>query len=182
MHDDLTGLPNREQFLGDLAMACRTAAAGSLAVFFLDLDGFKQVNDQLGHGAGDALLRQVAERLQAAARPTDLVARLAGDEFAALVHLTPKDMTDEERIALVTAIGHRFIVAVNAPVPLGHTIQPRVSIGAAIGGDSADPETLQREADFAMYRAKQAGGNRVEIVDNVTDDLKPSCAEGQQSA
>jgi diguanylate cyclase (GGDEF)-like protein len=171
-HDHLTGLPNRDLFLRRLHHVCVDAQPRTVAVFYLDLDGFKAVNDQFGHGIGDLLLQQVASKLRAATRPTDLIARLSGDEFAAVVAL-PHAAETSEMTHAATAIGQRFLHAVNAATVPGRALNPQISIGIAICGQTADPETLQREADLAMYAAKQAGGNQIRIVDDITDMLRP---------
>jgi diguanylate cyclase (GGDEF)-like protein/PAS domain S-box-containing protein len=163
MHDTLTGLPNRALFLDRLhqAFSRRSRSRGlNCGVLFLDLDHFKEVNDTLGHAAGDALLISVAERLRAALRPQDTAARLGGDEFAVLVEniLTSADI---EKMAgrVLHAMERAFEIA-------GRPVHAGASIGVAVAGpDHAAPELLIRDADFAMYRAKQAGGGRIEIFD-----------------
>ncbi|MFN8522232.1 MAG: EAL domain-containing protein [Chloroflexota bacterium] len=153
-HDTLTGLPNRALFVDRLDQACARAArrAQTLAVFFLDLDGFKVVNDSIGHAAGDRLLKVVAERLRACLREADSVARFGGDEFTLLIEQLP-DLHEVDRVAA------RVTSALAEPVNLdGHHITPTASIGIAIctsGQSSA--ETLLRQADIAMYRSKSAG-------------------------
>ncbi len=143
-HDPLTGLGNRRLFLE------RTAAARDRpAVLFIDLDDFKAVNDSLGHGAGDAMLGEIAGRLRDAVRPGDLVARLGGDEFAVLLD-SGAGPEEAERVA------DRLRLALAAPVDvLGHRLQVRASIGIAAGDE--DAATLLRNADIAMYEAKAAG-------------------------
>jgi diguanylate cyclase (GGDEF)-like protein len=169
LHDPLTGLPNRELFFGHLHRAAAGAAPGTVVVFFMDMDGFKHVNDELGHNAGDRLLQHVATRLAAAARPGDLLARLAGDEFVVLLEM-PASRGQREHVAQVA---ERLLAAVEAPLELaGRELRPRISIGAAIAAAEADGETLMREADLAMYRAKRAGGNAVVIVDQVGAALR----------
>ena len=163
MHDLLTGLPNRALFLDRLTHAFSRRARRadqSCGVLFVDLDHFKEINDTMGHAAGDSFLKTVAERLSSAVRPQDTAARLGGDEFAILV----------ESIASVTdleVVASRALASLQKPIDVfGHPIQPGASIGAAIAGpDHVAPESLIRDADFAMYRAKQDGGNRVEIFD-----------------
>jgi diguanylate cyclase (GGDEF)-like protein/PAS domain S-box-containing protein len=163
LHDALTGLPNRALFLDRLSLAFtrRSRSRGqNCGVLFLDLDRFKEINDTLGHAAGDALLIAVAERLRGALRPQDTAARLGGDEFAILVE-SILSVSGMEIVAtrVLEAMEREFEVC-------GHTIHACASIGVAIAGpDHAVPELLIRDADFAMYRAKQDGGGRFELFD-----------------
>src|SRR4051794_28730166 len=156
--DGLTGLPNRALF-GDrlhhaLARAERTADA--LAVLLLDLDGFKQVNDSLGHGAGDQLLVHVAGRLSAALRPSDTVARLGGDEFAILL--------ESSNEATAVQLAERLLEALDKTVTVGgHDLVVAGSIGIAMHTKGAEAEHLLRDADVAMYAAKEGGRGRYEI-------------------
>ena len=163
MHDVLTGLPNRALFLDrlNLALARRARRTNqSCGVLFLDLDRFKEINDALGHAAGDVLLIAVAERMLTALRPQDSAARLGGDEFAILVEgiLNAGDME---------TVSKRILVEMARPFEIfGHQIEVRASIGAAMAGpDHTSSDLLVRDADFAMYRAKQSGGGRYEIFD-----------------
>jgi diguanylate cyclase (GGDEF)-like protein len=163
MHDVLTGLPNRALFLDRVTLALTRRSRHrdqSCGVLFLDLDHFKEINDSLGHAAGDALLRTVAERLHGVLRPQDSAARLGGDEFGVLVEniLSASDMD---------VVANRVLQEMQRPFNIfGHSIDVGVSIGVAIAGpDHVAPELLLRDADFAMYRAKQGGGGRVEIFD-----------------
>jgi diguanylate cyclase (GGDEF)-like protein len=163
MHDVLTGLPNRALFLDRLTLALTRRLRRrdqSCGVLFLDLDRFKEINDSLGHAAGDVLLIEVTERLRAALRPQDTAARMGGDEFAILVEniLTGGDLD---------VVASRVLQEIERPFEiLGRFIHAGASIGAAMAGpDHTNPELLIRDADFAMYRAKQAGGGRLEIFD-----------------
>ncbi len=155
-HDPLTGLANRARFL-DRVQGTLSDAAGRKrpAVLFLDLDGFKSVNDSLGHEAGDRLLVIVASRLLSATRGSDTVARFGGDEFAILL-----DGVGSEHEA--TIVAERVLGAVTASVALdGHAVRVGASIGIAIAQhDGDDAETLLRNADLAMYKAKNAGKER----------------------
>ncbi|BCY13582.1 bifunctional diguanylate cyclase/phosphodiesterase [Actinoplanes sp. L3-i22] len=156
LHDGLTGLPNRKLLLDRLehALARARATGGPLAVFYLDLDGFKRVNDSLGHNAGDLLLRTAAERLTGALRPQDTVARLGGDEFAVL--LEDADPAIVERLA-------RDILAVLARPFLIHNREALVSVSIGVVPDAAayaDADEVLRNADVAMYAAKDQGKNR----------------------
>jgi diguanylate cyclase (GGDEF)-like protein len=129
----------------------------AITVLFLDLDDFKKVNDTLGHDAGDAVLRTVARRLEAAVRSTDLVARLGGDEFAVLL---PDSGTPEA----VQAVCERILDKLAMPVEPGTPPLPGASVGAATLPPAAlDPETLTKAADLALYDAKRAGRNRWQL-------------------
>jgi diguanylate cyclase (GGDEF)-like protein/PAS domain S-box-containing protein len=163
MHDALTGLPNRALFLDrlNLALARRLRSHGqSCGLLFLDLDRFKEVNDTLGHAAGDALLTEVAERLRGALRSQDTAARLGGDEFAVLVDCIGS-------AADLEVVASRILQQMKRPFDLfGRAADAGVSIGAAMAGpEHLAPELLLRDADYAMYRAKQAGGSRYEVFD-----------------
>jgi diguanylate cyclase (GGDEF)-like protein/PAS domain S-box-containing protein len=163
MHDVLTGLPNRALFMDRLgqAMSRRQRRPDlSCGVLFLDLDRFKQINDALGHAAGDTLLVGVAERLRAVLRPQDSAARLSGDEFAILVE-NIVSATDLEIVA------HRIVDAMEKPFDIfGHAVGATVSVGAALASPThSTPDMLLRDADYAMYRAKQAGPGQYEIFD-----------------
>jgi diguanylate cyclase (GGDEF)-like protein/PAS domain S-box-containing protein len=152
--DVLTGLPNRAVFLDQLerALARVERRPWLVALLFLDLDGFKPVNDRLGHEAGDELLRVVAGRLRDALRPSDTVARFGGDEFAMLC----EDLTDEDDAC---ALAERVGAVIAAPVTIeGATVRVTASIGVALAhGPGTDPGTLLRTADQAMYQAKERG-------------------------
>ncbi|MFG1922731.1 diguanylate cyclase domain-containing protein [Cryptosporangium sp. NPDC048952] len=155
-HDPLTGLANRTLFYDRLthALATHARAERMVALLFVDLDGFKQVNDQLGHQAGDAVLRTVAERLRDGLRAVDTVARFGGDEFAIILEgLTAA--ADARRTA------ERVIAELQAPIDVeGAQAQISASIGIVISGAGTDADELIREADAAMYTAKNAGKNR----------------------
>uniref|UniRef100_UPI0035ADA16D CHASE domain-containing protein n=1 Tax=Hylemonella sp. TaxID=2066020 RepID=UPI0035ADA16D len=162
-HDALTGLPNRVLLADRLERALLTARRGnhSLAVLYLDLDGFKEVNDARGHEAGDVVLRTVARRIQACVRSSDTVARLGGDEFVVLL----PDMNDR-RHAQVMA--DKIIAEVNRPVKLGNnlSVQLTASIGIAFYPDhGSNAQTLMAHADDAMYAAKKSGKNAARIYD-----------------
>jgi len=161
-HDALTGLPNRLLFMDRLesALAAMQRRPARVAILFFDLDGFKLVNDTLGHEAGDQLLQQVAERLLGVLRPSDAVARFGGDEFTVLA-----EAGEEERD--VVEVAERISAAIAAPFRLdAGDAFVSTSIGIALASEPGeDPELLVREADAAMYRAKQRGGARHEIFD-----------------
>jgi diguanylate cyclase (GGDEF)-like protein len=153
MHDSLTGLPNRVLFRDRLEQALLGArrGPGEVAVMFLDLDRFKEVNDTLGHESGDTLLREVGQRLAHSLRAGDTIARLGGDEFAVLA--TGLEDADD---ALVVA--RKLRRAVEWPFTLrGLTLEVEASIGIAIFPEhGTDADTLLRHADVAMYQSKEA--------------------------
>ena len=165
LHDPLTQLPNRALLLDRLRLALarhRRRAAGWVAVLYVDLDDFKGVNDSLGHGAGDTLLRALAPRLSEALRPSDTLARLGGDEFAVLC-----EGLDE--ITESVAIAERLLEVVSMPVDVaGVELRPTASIGIALAGPGVvlDGEDLLRDGGVAMYRAKRSGRGRYEIFDD----------------
>ncbi|MCL9759769.1 GGDEF domain-containing protein [Frankia sp. AiPa1] len=155
LHDALTGLPNRASFLGSLGRALIRSQRGAerVAVLFIDLDGFKAVNDALGHRAGDDLLREVATRLRPTVRPADVVSRFAGDEFAVLC----KRMTTMGEVE--TIAGH-VVEALRLP-GRGGGLTATASVGVALSGPGlVDPGELLDAADIAMYAAKRQGRGR----------------------
>jgi diguanylate cyclase (GGDEF)-like protein/PAS domain S-box-containing protein len=155
-HDSLTGLPNRALFRNRVEHALdRSARAGhDPAVVYVDLDGFKAVNDSLGHDAGDKVLQEVAARLAGAVRSGDTVARLGGDEFAVLVEHGDQSIE-------VATIGDRILRALSEPVVVdGRQVAVGASIGVAVGDGDATGTALLRNADIAMYRAKSGGKGR----------------------
>jgi diguanylate cyclase (GGDEF)-like protein len=150
----LTGLANRTLFEFRLQQAFRRAARRreQLGVLFVDLDGFKLINDTLGHAAGDRLLVGVAERLSATTGPDETVARLGGDEFIVLMESMASPNS-------ATRLAEEILAAMRQPFPLGsHEGSVRASIGIAIQAPRhLDPDDLIREADAAVYRAKRSG-------------------------
>ncbi|MGB3207030.1 MAG: CHASE2 domain-containing protein [Crinalium sp.] len=162
-HDNLTGLPNRKQFYERLKECLEDASSNNklVALLFLDLDGFKQVNDTLGHDTGDKLLKIVAQRLQGCLRGSDTVSRLGGDEFTVILPTIRK----EEDAAVVA---EKILVTLEQPYTVEeHNIEVTVSIGISIypiHGDSV--ENLIKQADLAMYAAKDLGRNRYELAEN----------------
>jgi len=162
LHDHLTGLPNRALFLdrASRALDLGSPPGAGVAMLFLDLDRFKLVNDSLGHEAGDRLLRATADRLAEAIRPTDTLARFAGDEFAVLC----EDVTSVEDAVGVAA---RLIACLEKPVALGSSeVVISASVGVALPrGGKSSADLLLRDADTAMYLAKDLGRGRVEIFD-----------------
>ena len=159
-HDILTGLPNRAMFEEhlELALARARRADRSAAVLFMDLDGFKEVNDTLGHSAGDELLCVISERLQRATRDTDLVARLGGDEFLVLLADLP-DERGQSPDEVVQAVAGRITSAVREPIPLrGTRVETSISVGACLFPvEAQDAEGLMSLADAAMYAQKRRG-------------------------
>lgn len=157
-HDLLTGLPNRRLFLDRLEQEIKHAkrSSAALAVLFMDLDGFKQVNDSLGHEAGDRLLCDVAKRLAGCVRENDTVARLGGDEFTVIL-IGAQQSQDVEHVAqsIIEALAEPF-----------QTEQQPARISVSIGiafypQDASSPDALLRAADQAMYKAKKSGSNRL---------------------
>jgi diguanylate cyclase (GGDEF)-like protein len=162
--DVLTGLPNRAFFLARLDELNGQLEHGdgwTFSILMLDLDRFKNVNDSLGHGAGDALLRLVAQRLKSAVRATDVLARLGGDEFAII-----QEGCDDQR-ASSTELAARIAKLVAEPFLLpGHRVEIGTSIGIAVAPDhGSDQEQLLKKADLALYRSKSAGRNCFTIYD-----------------
>jgi diguanylate cyclase (GGDEF)-like protein/PAS domain S-box-containing protein len=151
-HDSLTALANRALFRERVdETLSEENVRGRVAILFLDLDGFKQVNDLLGHAAGDLLLVQVAERLRSCVRPNDIVARLGGDEFGILL------VEADERIAASAA--RRITKALKSPFPIEEQeIHVNASVGIAVAERETDGDRLLRNADLAMYRVKSSGG------------------------
>jgi diguanylate cyclase (GGDEF)-like protein len=166
--DELTGLPNRRLLLDRLAQALAAAERQQtrLALLYLDLDGFKLVNDTLGHSAGDLLLRKVADRLRDRVRTADTLARIGGDEFTIVVtHI--RNTEDAELVAkeLLAQLGTPF--ALN-----GHELTLTASIGISVyPSDAANPEKLIQHADTAMYVAKSSGKNRYKVFNAEFGDV-----------
>ena len=158
-HDSLTGMPNRALFIDRVSHALTRAERSSapIGVLVLDLDDFKTINDSLGHGAGDALLVQVATRLESQLRPSDTIARLGGDEFAILLEELPEP-GDAGRAAdrVLESFGKSFKVE-------NREVFVNASIGITVGNAAA--ETLLRDADLAMYRAKADGKGHYEAFE-----------------
>ena len=145
-HDHLTGLPNRREFLDQLSNGL--AHAPQCVILFCDLDGFKSVNDRHGHEAGDELLVEVARRLRACVRQSDLVSRFGGDEFLILLR--------DQAPSVVTAVCDRIADALSRPIELRvEQVSIGASIGLAIATGEADADALIRRADRAMYEAKR---------------------------
>jgi diguanylate cyclase (GGDEF)-like protein/PAS domain S-box-containing protein len=173
LHDPLTKLANRTRFADRLAHALlRAGRTGCrVAVLFMDLDNFKGVNDSLGHSAGDLLLTDVAERIEACLRPGDTVARLGGDEFAILLE-------EAASVDDAVAVTRRLFESLQAPFELeGKELLVRASVGIAVsgaGGDATDADALLRDADVAMYVAKSRGKGRFEVFE---ESMKVSLME-----
>ena len=162
LHDSLTGLPNRTLFADRVRMATTRRNAQGFAIIYLDLDGFKLVNDTLGHAAGDAVLIEVARRLERLLRVGDTLARLGGDEFALLC----EGVVEGE----AKAIADRVIHALTEPVTvLDREIVQAASIGISLYGPGVsveEPDVMLGEADMAMYRAKAAGKSRYALFES----------------
>ncbi len=158
-HDPLTGLPNRLLLGERLATADLAAAEASDGMLVCDLDGLKAVNDRYGHREGDRLLAEVAQRLQAAVRPADLVARISGDEFVVLVSGADADC--------LTRVAHRVLDRVHRSslLPDGRALLPSLSVGAALRRPGESSESLFRQADAALYESKRRGRGTVVLAD-----------------
>ena len=167
-HDSLTGLPNRLLFSDRLTQQLAQAKRDdrSLAVLFLDLDRFKNINDTLGHAVGDQLLQKVVERLTRILREVDTVARMGGDEFTII-------LSDIPSVQGVASIARKVIDVMAEPFALdGREVFVTASIGIGISpSDGADVETLVRNADIAMYRAKERGGNTFQLYTEAFNTL-----------
>jgi diguanylate cyclase (GGDEF)-like protein/PAS domain S-box-containing protein len=168
-HDALTGLPNRALFTDRVAHALRKRTVGTSppAVLFLDLDGFKAVNDSAGHAMGDALLIQAARRLQASVRAGDTVARLGGDEFTALLEGEAGACPPPAR-----EVAERILSALTKPYRIGSTdVVVSASIGIAVAMPGITPDDLLDHADQAMYEAKSAGKGRIRMHHPQSQDV-----------
>jgi diguanylate cyclase (GGDEF)-like protein/PAS domain S-box-containing protein len=170
LHDPLTGLPNRSLLLDRLSLAlARSVRSGdNVSVMLIDLDGFKDVNDTLGHEAGDDLLKVVAQRLQQTLRDADSISRLGGDEFVIVVE-TAGDEWNARTVA------GRVVEAIREPISLGNSeVVVSGSVGLVIANasldNSLDASAMLRKADIAMYRAKTAGRDRVEVFSDEMED------------
>ncbi|MGO9443512.1 MAG: diguanylate cyclase domain-containing protein [Thiobacillaceae bacterium] len=159
LHDPLTGLPNRAHFNEVITVACDLSREHPSALLFIDLDGFKPINDRHGHHAGDEALITIAKRLQHNLADQDMVARLGGDEFVALV-------VGPETPPQAIAVAERLLEAVSRPMTvLGHTCQLGASIGIAlVPANGTTASDVLRAADNAMYAAKQAGKGRITVA------------------
>jgi len=160
--DAMTNLPNRRHFDAALQTSAGLPATPDrgLALLYLDIDHFKQINDTFGHAVGDAVLVEFARRLRATIRGSDVVARLAGDEFTVLLQ-------DLRAAADVDAIARKILAAVREPFALaGHRLDIRTTIGAAVAhGAAMTPRLLMEAADGALYAAKEAGRDTYAVRD-----------------
>jgi diguanylate cyclase (GGDEF)-like protein len=165
-HDALTGLPNRAMFneLLDLSIKSARRNDRNCAVLFIDLDRFKIINDTLGHAAGDALLIKVGQRLRSSVRESDVVVRLGGDEFIIILNeISHRDQAGSIAANVLSSISAGIILA-------GHESHTTASIGIAVfPSDGADVETLTKNADMAMYLAKEHGKNEFRFFENEMD-------------
>jgi diguanylate cyclase (GGDEF)-like protein len=170
LHDQLTGLPNRALFMDRLehALARLTRRPGLIAVLFLDLDGFKAINDRIGHDAGDRLLIEVAGRLQRSIRSSDTAARFAGDEFLVLL----EGVTDEQEVEGLSA---RISLSLAAPYRLeSDEMHVTAAIGSAVTADPrADPASLIHDADESMLHVKGAKPGRVDVSERQAKAARP---------
>ncbi|MEV0252421.1 diguanylate cyclase [Nocardia sp. NPDC050712] len=170
-HDSLTGLANRSLILSQLAAALASSADQQVStVLFIDLDGFKAINDTLGHAIGDTVLQIVAQRLQRALRGDDVVGRLGGDEFLVL-------LAGPIRRADLDALVQRLRSTMSEPiVARGHRIEVNASIGVTelVQGDHRTPEAVLHDADVAMYRAKPVGDREATVKNRRADNTHAS--------
>ena len=161
LHDPLTGLPNRRLLMDRLSLAIAHARRNkrTMAVMYLDLDGFKQINDTLGHDAGDTLLKMVATRLVAAVRQEDTVARLGGDEFVIVLW----ELSHADGVAKLAS---KVMQAVSQPYRIqDRSVRMTVSIGVGIYPTHGEEvEVLMKSADLALYEAKRAGKNNYRLA------------------
>jgi diguanylate cyclase len=166
MHDSLTGLPNRALFQESLEHALSMAQRRQerLAVLFIDLDGFKEINDTHGHQSGDVVLKTIASRLLALVRKSDLVARFAGDEFMVLLN-----NVNQKKVNIVA---HKLISEISASIVIAdRTLDVTASIGIAVYPESGTTAAeIMAKADTAMYHCKQQGKNRM-MVDGATESV-----------
>ena len=158
LHDGLSQLPNRRHFMTELRRKLERLAESEsphrLCVAYVDVDRFKDVNDVIGHGAGDALVTQIGPRLKTLLGPDDLLARLGGDEFAILKIVADGDGQRLLGEAIISAFTHPFLIE-------GHCIEVTASVGIAVAHPSdAEPEGVLRDADISLYKAKEEGRNR----------------------
>lgn len=160
-HDPLTGLSNRKFFNEKLQESLAWAQNNNLllGLLFIDLDGFKRVNDTLGHEIGDRLLVTVSQRLSNCLRGSDTVSRLGGDEFTVILRAIPQ-------VQVASKVAEKILSTIKEPIVLdGYTTNVSASIGISIYPiNSNDSETLIKQADSAMYRAKHLGKNRYEFA------------------
>lgn len=171
-YDTLTGLPNRRLFQDRLELAIRRGHRWhkGAALLFIDLDGFKEVNDTIGHDVGDLLLREVSARLLQSVREVDSVSRLGGDEFTVVIEDALVDDAVSVAQRILQALAEPFLVA-------GHPLASSASVGIALfPRDGVDATTLLRNADAAMYKAKRAGRNRYALFANTSTEPSSSSA------
>jgi len=161
-HDELTDLPNRALFNDRLVVAMEKAKRNksAVSVFFLDIDFFKQINDQYGHDVGDEILKRFSQRLEECLRAADTLARIGGDEFMIILE-------EEKDLITSKAVANKIIEAMQEPIVLGESkLMISTSIGIAIyPQDAADAEALIKNADMAMYKAKEAGRNSFQFFE-----------------
>jgi diguanylate cyclase (GGDEF)-like protein len=164
LRDGLTGLPNRTGFLEVLDRAGLESSGGAYALLLVNLDGFKGVNDVVGYRGGDRVLLETSRRLETLLRSGDVLARFSGDEFVILLH----DLTDARRDA--ARVAERLLTALGEPLQIdGHELAPLASVGVALGARGVGPESVLRDAETAMLRAKVQGKACYQLFDGPYD-------------
>lgn len=163
-HDGLTQIPNREGFYREATITVNETTAPTVAMLFIDLDGFKPVNDEYGHAAGDRVLKVIARRLKSVTRSVDLVARLGGDEFVILLGASEDRPANIDRVEV---IADRALDQLAREINLGdESVVVHASIGGSIANTPITIDALLAKADAAMYVAKREGGGRYHIVED----------------
>jgi diguanylate cyclase (GGDEF)-like protein len=158
-YDALTGVPNRAFFYAQLkhALARHQRKPGRLALMYLDIDEFKNINDTYGHDVGDAVIRTFSARIHSAVRSSDLLARLGGDEFVLMVE-------DYDNLEGLQFLANKLVQLMESPFVIDNlSLAVRTSVGVSCAQPGMTPDDLVRQADRAMYQAKRAGRNRVSI-------------------
>ncbi|KVL94254.1 sensor domain-containing diguanylate cyclase [Burkholderia stagnalis] len=169
-HDALTGLPNRHELHAELKRMLARRHGQAIGVMYLDLDGFKAINDRFGHHAGDEVLTQVAARLGETLPPGELAARIGGDEFVVVIRDTTMQACSLLAAQIIRQISAPYVLSIGETVTLG------ISIGISLDGDGDTPDDLIRQADSALYDAKTSGKGRFRFYSNGSRRVAPAAA------